>query len=150
MPNWNQFQKWAGSEYIHGWMGVAMFVQDKLIGFINLDSKTAGTYTEEQAILVQTFANQVATAIENARLFALEQKRRKEAEIIRQAASVFSSFLDLPSLHEAILEWLHKVVPYDSAAIMEIEGDHIRITATEGFHSPEKALNSILSTDQII
>jgi len=144
------FQKWAGSEYIHGWMGVAMFIQDKPIGFINLDSKTAGIYTEEHAVLVQTFANQAATAIENARLFELEQKRRKESELVRQAATILSSLLDLPSLHEAILEWLGKIVPYDSASIMEIEGAHIRITATRGLQNPEKALNHIFPVDHVL
>ncbi|HND90815.1 MAG TPA: GAF domain-containing protein [Anaerolineales bacterium] len=144
------FQKWTGTEYIRSWMGVAMFIQDKLIGFINLDSKIVGTFTEEHAVLVQTFANQAATALENARLFELEQKRRKESEIMRQATTVLSSLLDLPSLHEAILEWLRKIVPYDSASIMEIEGAHIRITAAKGFQFPEKAIDHTFPIDHVL
>ena len=144
------FEKWEGTAYIRGWMGIAMFTQDKLIGFINLDSKTIGAYTEEHSILVQTFANQAATAIENTRLFALEQKRRKDAEIVRQAATTLTNLLDLPSLHEAILDWLYKITPYDSAAILELEGERIRITAARGLPNPEKALNQTFPADNAL
>ena len=144
------FEKWEGSSYIHGWMCVAMYTQDKLIGFLNLDSKTAGVYTEEHGILAQTFANQAATAIENARLFELEQKRRKDAEIVRQAATVLTTMLDLPSLHEAILEWLFKITPYDSASILELEGDCIHITAARGLPNPEKAMGQTFPANNIL
>lgn len=141
------FEKWEGSAYIRGWMCVAMFIQDKLIGFINLDNKKVGAYTEEHGILVQTFVNQAATAIENTRLFALEQKRRKDAEIIRQAATTLTNLLDLPSLHEAILEWLYKITPYDSASILELEGGRIRVTAARGLPNPEKTLDQTFPAD---
>ena len=146
----DNFEKWEGSSYIRGWMCIAMFTQDKLIGFINLDSKTVGAFTEEHGILAQTFANQAATAIENTRLFALEQKRRKDAEIVRQAATMLTNLLDLPSLHDAILEWLYKITPYDSAAILELEGDRIRITAARGLPNPEKALDQTFPADNIL
>lgn len=145
-----KFENWEGSSYIHGWMCIAMFTQDKLIGFINLDSKTVGAYTEEHGILIQTFANQAATAIENVRLFELEQKRRENAETVRQATTTLSNLLDLPSLHKAILEWLHKITPYDSASILEIEGDQIRITAARGLPTPEKALDQFFPSDNIL
>jgi len=144
------FEKWEGSTYIHGWMCIAMYTQDKLIGFLNLDSKTAGVYTEEHGILAQTFANQAATAIENARLFELEQKRRKDAEIVRQAATILTNLLDLPALHEAILEWLYKIKPYDSASILELEGDRIRITAARGILISDPSLNPTFPADNIL
>jgi len=144
------FEKWEGSTYIHGWMCIAMYTKDKLIGFLNLDSETAGVYTEEHGILAQTFANQAATAIENARLFELEQKRRKDAETVRQATTILTNLLDLPSLHEAILEWLYKITPYDSASILELEEDRIRITAARGLPAPEKILNQNFPADNIL
>ncbi len=144
------FTKWEGSAYIRGWMCIAMNIQDKLIGFLNLDSKTIGIYTEEHGILVQTFSNQAATAIENARLFELEQKRRKDAEIVRQAATVLTTLLDLPSLHEAILEWLYKITPYTSASILEKEAGHLRITAAKGLPNPENSLVQTFPADNIL
>lgn len=133
------FEKWAGSEYIHGWMAIAMFAQDALIGFINLDSRTPGTFTDGHAILLQTFANQAATAIEKARLFELEKKRRKMAETVRLATTAITNLLNLPALYTSILEWLSKITPYDSASILEIEGDHLKLTAERGLPNAEPA-----------
>jgi len=56
--------------HIHGWLGVPLIVQDHLIGMITLDSFTAGTFTNEHARLASAFADQVAVALENARLYA--------------------------------------------------------------------------------
>lgn len=60
--------------HIHGWMGVPLIVQNELIGVITLDSSTPGTFDQSQARLVQAFADQVAIALKNARLF--EDTRR--------------------------------------------------------------------------
>jgi len=144
------FEKWEGSEYIRGWMCAAMFSQENLVGFINLDSKVTGAFTQEHATLVQTFANQAATAIENARLFALEQKRRKDAEIVRQAATVLTTLLDLTALHDAILEWLHQITPYDSASILELENGRIRIAAARGLSNLENAPEQTFAADNIL
>lgn len=146
----DRFQKWEGTEYIRGWLSIAMFMQDTLIGFINLDSRTPGAYTEENAGLVQTFANQAATAIEKARLFGLEKKRRQSAETLMKAATDLTNLQELPSLQAAILDWLKKIAPYDSASILEIEGNQIRITATKGIPAPEKVLDQTFPADNAL
>jgi len=51
-------------------MGVPIIVQDRLIGLITLDSERPGRFTPEHARLAVAFADQVAIALENARLFA--------------------------------------------------------------------------------
>jgi PAS domain S-box-containing protein len=137
------FEKWDGTEYIRGWMSVAMFVQDTLIGFLNMDSKTVGAFTSEHEILVQTFSNQAATAIEKARLFELEKRRRETSDVVRQAATALTNLLDISSLNDAILDWLHKITPYDSASIMEIEGEWVRVTASKGLPHMDQAQQQV-------
>ncbi|HSM70502.1 MAG TPA: ATP-binding protein [Anaerolineales bacterium] len=56
--------------YIHGWMAIPMRARGKLIGFMALDSRKPGQYKESDAQFALTFANQVAIALENARLFS--------------------------------------------------------------------------------
>ncbi|MCC6300757.1 MAG: GAF domain-containing protein [Anaerolineales bacterium] len=64
-----RFEKWEPSNAIRGWMGVPMLAQDKVIGFINLDSHRVDAFNERDATIVQTFANSAAIAIGNARLY---------------------------------------------------------------------------------
>ena len=59
---------------IHGWMGVPLTIQDRVIGLLVMDSKQVGHFTEEHARLAAAFASQVAITIENARLFQETQR----------------------------------------------------------------------------
>ena len=111
------FEQWAGSEYIRSWMSVPMGIQGKLIGYINLDSRNPSSYTDQDAVLVQTFANSAAVAIENARLFETEQESREKADALREATAALTSTIELELLLNIILESAEKLVPYDSASI---------------------------------
>ena len=75
--NYPQFNTPA-SDYIHGWLSVPLRARGKLIGFISLDSRTPGRFTELDARLALNFANQVSVALENARLFSDLQKELDE------------------------------------------------------------------------
>lgn len=50
-------------------MGVPFVVTGKVIGFLSIDSHLPNAYGQTEATLAQTFANQAAVVIENARLF---------------------------------------------------------------------------------
>lgn len=59
---------------IHGWMGVPLTIQDRVIGLLVMDSKQVGHFSEEHARMAAAFASQVAITIENARLFQETQR----------------------------------------------------------------------------
>ena len=74
-PMARAFQATAGEQlnttfgYIRSWMGVPLIVRDQVIGMLSLDSPTPNYYTPSHSKLALAFANQVAAAIENARLY---------------------------------------------------------------------------------
>jgi PAS domain S-box-containing protein len=68
------------SDYIHGWLAVALKARGRLIGFISLDSRQPGRFTERDARLALNYANQVAVALEHARLFSDLQKELEERQ----------------------------------------------------------------------
>lgn len=55
--------------HIRGWMGVPLILQDRVIGMLALDSRAVGAFTDDHARLATAFADQVAIALEQARLF---------------------------------------------------------------------------------
>src|SRR6266498_4853642 len=55
---------------IHAWMAVPLKVKGQIIGIIALDGYEIGKFSEKHAQLAVTYANQVAIALENARLFS--------------------------------------------------------------------------------
>jgi len=54
---------------IRSWLGVPLIVHDQVIGMLAVDSAQPNHFTPDHARLVAAFADQVAIAIENARLF---------------------------------------------------------------------------------
>ena len=55
--------------HIRSWLGVPLISRDEIIGMLALDSSEEGYFDPSHGRLVSAFANQVAVAIENARLF---------------------------------------------------------------------------------
>ena len=65
-PDWLHI---SGTEHIRCWMGVPLVVQDRVLGWLNLDKAEPGFYDTRLANLALAFANQAAIALENARLY---------------------------------------------------------------------------------
>lgn len=57
-------------DYIHSWLGVPLKARGKIIGLIALDGRRRYQFNDHHAQLAVTFANQVAIAFENARLYS--------------------------------------------------------------------------------
>ncbi|MBE0680403.1 MAG: diguanylate cyclase [Anaerolineales bacterium] len=57
------------SIHIRSWLGVPLKAQGILIGLLAIDSTESNHFTEEDINIASKFANQVAVALENARLF---------------------------------------------------------------------------------
>jgi len=55
---------------IHAWLAVPLKVKGNVIGIIALDGNSVSQFSERHAQLAVTYANQVAIALENARLFS--------------------------------------------------------------------------------
>lgn len=132
-------------------MGVPVLSKENLTGLLVVWRTGLGEEFQTTDLdFLSSLAQQAAIAIENARLFELELHRRLEAETVMRATTTVANLLDLPSLHNAILDWLFKITPYDSASILEIEEDHLRITAAKGLPSLEKALRQSFPSDNIL
>ncbi|MBU1878759.1 MAG: PAS domain S-box protein, partial [Chloroflexi bacterium] len=127
------FHRWGGTSYARGWMGVPLMVRGRVIGTLTLDSRQAGAYGEREAVVAQAFADHAAIAIENARLFEAEGRRRREAEALRRASLVLGATLDVDEVLEQLLDQISQVVPYDAANLMWIDAGQSQVTQSRGY-----------------
>ncbi len=141
------FEQWPVSEYIRGWMGVPLVVHGKLKGYINLDSRKPDAFTENDEILAQTFANSAAVAIENARLFEIEQQSRQKAETLREATAALTTTMELESIYEIILDSLAKLIPFDSASIEILEQGMVKVVAGQNLTNNGSCLGHVYPYD---
>src|SRR5215510_4304989 len=77
-------------------IGAPLIVEDRLIGVIRADTRQFRRFTEDDVRLLQLAADRVALAIEQARLYEVEQQARRQAE---EANHMKDEFLALVS-HE--------------------------------------------------
>lgn len=128
---------------------VPLVVGDEVIGSIGLDSiESPREFTAEDIALCQTIANQVAVAVENARLFASEQERRRLADILREVAEAVSATQDLHQVLDIILERLGQVVEYDSATIQLLTDNRLEIIAAQGYEDSSQVLGLSFPLDK--
>ncbi len=117
-------------------------------------------------LTMEAFANHIAIALENARLFAAmqeevnerkqmeesERQRRQEAESLIKATASLTSSVSLGDVLNTLLVHLYQVVPYDSASLFLQEADRIRIVAVRGFTNPENVIGfeSLLNENELV
>ena len=80
-------------EYYRAMIGVPIMVEDELLGVVVLSRREPQSFTDEHIALVQTFADQAAIAVANARLMeAVERQRTELARFLSpQVAELISS-----------------------------------------------------------
>jgi diguanylate cyclase (GGDEF)-like protein/PAS domain S-box-containing protein len=90
--------------HIASWMGVPLIFRERIIGMITVDSSEPYFFTLDHARLASAFADQVAIAIENARLFTAEQNRVRHLDALRATGADISAELEISRLLETILK----------------------------------------------
>jgi signal transduction histidine kinase/ActR/RegA family two-component response regulator len=114
-------------------LALPLKVGGRVIGALDVQSQRAAAFDQDDMAVFQTMADQLAVAIENARLYQAERSRYREAEALRQAALTLTTLVPLDQVFERILAELQYVVPYDSASVQLLKGDQLEIIGGRGF-----------------
>ncbi len=126
-------------------ISVPLIVRDRVVGVLTMVHPEAEHFNQDQLILLQAIADQAGIAVENARLFAAEQERRRFASTLQEIARTINSTLDPAYVFSLILEQLERLIDYDSSSIFLIEDDKLVIVAARGFQDDQAILGVTLS-----
>ncbi|WP_299755166.1 GAF domain-containing protein [uncultured Chloroflexus sp.] len=116
-------------------LGIAVGSSEERLAAIWVGMRTPHEWRPHQISLLSILANQAAQALKSAQLFAIEQKRRRQADMLREVAQSFTSTLALREIQTLVLSQLQRIVRYDSAAMLlrdEGYGD-LRVVEAYGF-----------------
>ncbi|MCC6800054.1 MAG: GAF domain-containing protein [Anaerolineae bacterium] len=129
-PDW---QDLPVSDWIRSSLKAPITIENRVVGVLNLDSATPQHFRSIDAERLQAFADQVALAIQNARLFQAEHDQRTLAEALQAAAAAVSSTLQIDLVLDRILANIGQVLPHDAANIMLIEDGVARVARGYGY-----------------
>lgn len=99
-------------DHARSWIGIPLIVRDQVTGLLSLTHNEPKYYTPRHARLATTIANQVAVAIENARLYEKSQNLAVIEERHRIARE----------LHDSVTQLLYGICLYCSATSRSIRG----------------------------
>jgi GAF domain-containing protein len=126
---------WEGDPHTRSELCVPLKIGGRVLGVLNLESVRLAAFSADDERLLTTIADQLATALAKLRLFQAEHAARVQAETLREVAGHLSANLDRGPLLNVILDQLARVVAYDSASVMLVEGDVLNLAASRGFRS---------------
>ncbi len=91
--------------------------RDRPFGVLNLYSDQAGFFTPERVQFLQSFVNQAAAALENARLLEEAERSAGEFSVLYETANDLALERDLPRLLQAIVERARQLLNATSSSI---------------------------------
>lgn len=130
------------------WLGIPLITRDQVVGVLSVQSFRPAAFDETDRDFLTAVADHVAVAIENARLLEAERRTRQQAETLREVAAALGSTLELDQLSNLVLEYLERLVAYDSASVMLVEGETAQVVAVRGFPDKTRALQVQVSLSE--
>ncbi|MGC8874744.1 MAG: GAF domain-containing protein, partial [Chloroflexia bacterium] len=85
-------------------LAVPICREDEVLGVLNLESSRLAAFDEEDLEFVQHLAEHAAIAIENARLFAHEERRARELATLHEVTLDISQRLEMTDLLRSVVE----------------------------------------------
>ncbi len=134
---------WApnpASDWVRACLGAPIAIKGQVVGFLNLDSRQPGFFTEGHARWLQAFADQAAVALNNARLYESERRQLALAHTLTEVGSLLTAGQPLSEVLEHIFDLLASVLKYDSVSVHLLEPDgSVRMVAGRGHPHPAMA-----------
>jgi K+-sensing histidine kinase KdpD len=119
---------------IFAWIGVPLNSRDATIGVLSLAKRDASTfYTQAQLVLLQAIADQVAGAIEKAKLLGESQRRTAQLASLNEVSKQLASTLNIEDLLQNILSKAVMILDCEAGSLMLLDQDSnelvFRVTA---------------------
>ena len=142
-PMARMFRETAGEHlattfsYIRSWLGVPLIVRDQVIGMMSLDHPIPEYYKKTpHSQLAMAFANQVAAAIENARLYAEVRQRADEAQTLFAVQQAITSRLNPDDVLQMIANEARRLTNTTKGAVYLLRGDQLEVGVVSGEVDP--------------
>ncbi|MFL7795132.1 MAG: GAF domain-containing protein [Anaerolineae bacterium] len=118
-------------------LAVPLRVRDQVIGSLGVEAGDGRDWSPEELSLVEAVGEQVAQAIEGARLFAEAQKTALSMEALYQTSRAISSSLEEEALARAVLEAVYRTLNCEYVLLCTVDEDRGTIGLRNGIWQGE-------------
>jgi signal transduction histidine kinase len=123
-------------------MAIPMIIGDTLLGVLDVQSEVVNRFTEQDVIVKSTLADQIAVAVNNARIYEVE---REAAERLREVDRLKSQFL--ANMSHELRTPLNSIIGYSEVLLDGVDGDlpEEAIEDVEAIHDSGKHLLALIN-----
>jgi diguanylate cyclase (GGDEF)-like protein len=114
-------------------IGAPMLDEEHLLGVIYVESARRNELNQDDLQTLQTLANQVATSIQKARLYARTQEHLQVMTILQSISHTIASSLELDEILNNVLRLLKDSFGYTYIGIYLFDGDVLHLGAQLGY-----------------
>jgi len=97
--------------------------RNKIIGTLNFRAFRDNSYGDEETVVAEQLANQIAGAVENARLHQRTRDEALERTVLAEISRVASSSLDTREIYESLSTQIGRLVRFDRMTITLVDED---------------------------
>jgi len=117
---------------IRSWLGVPLTYGIHVLGLMALDKSRTGFFTREDTEMVLAFANQVAVALQNARLFDEARQQVSQLAALTEVAQSINRALDLNEVLNLVLDAVFELIGPSNGSIWLVDdsNDTVKIANT--------------------
>jgi PAS domain S-box-containing protein len=124
----------------HSEMALPLISRDEVLGALTVQSTERSAFSDEDITLLQTMADQLANAIENARLFENSENRLQETQALQTFSQSLSGTLRLSEITDIFFKACIDVLGFDFAIFSLVGPDQGRVKAVAGYGVTENHL----------
>jgi len=114
-------ERWGTEKISRSWLGVPMRTGEQVTGVISVQAYHPFAYDEEEQQLLSTIADQVAGAVEQARLHEEAHRRATQAALISDVGRHVSSELEPEVLLSTIVSSMHEAFDFHNVILFLLE-----------------------------
>lgn len=125
-------------------VAIPLVVKGKVLGVLDFQSDKRNYFEGETFDLLALFATQASIALQNARLYSLEQRRAAQLEAINAIARQTTAVTEPEQLLAKVCSAILEAFPVDHVAVLLKEGERLVLRAHQGKLTPRLQLGEEL------
>jgi serine phosphatase RsbU (regulator of sigma subunit)/putative methionine-R-sulfoxide reductase with GAF domain len=110
-------------------LSVPLVFDGKVVGLLDIQTDRLNAFSEDDQLIFEAVADNIAAAIHNSDLYQTEQWRRRVGDSLREVAGLLSDNVGLDESLQAILDELSSNLPIDISAIWLLGGNDLYLAA---------------------
>ena len=122
---------------------------EQALGVLVLDNfNTPAVFTNDDEVLLQSLAQQVALSLENIRLVQNSQERASQLQALTEVSAKMTSSLESSDLVSGLLDRLMQLVVYDTAILWLKDEKRMTVTEARGFPDNEERAGQAVEIEE--